>query len=523
MKFHSKLVSALAFTFLITNYSAASTTDNKQNPANKATTEAPNVIVIVADQMRRASMGFWQQEKFKGALNGKSDYVITPNLDKLANEGAVFTQAIANYPLCSPFRGMLLSGLYPHKNGVYNNARKDRPDLSLRTDITTLTEVFANANYNTALVGKAHWQNHVPHYDKENRYVGTDQPPGGHYLKSTKYDTYVPPGEGRQGIEYWYQMLGHNHQNPLVFTNDTQLSGKPDGHPYHPKTYSAVDQANVIIDYLNNNRQQRDTNKPFSLLWTMDPPHTPYTELTDTDIDVYNKYYKDIAIETLLNRDNVDIKTAEKVARIHFSMVTVVDREIGRILTALEKQGLADNTLIVFTADHGEMMGSHGLKTKNFVYEESLSIPLIFHYPKKIPAHITDLLINVPDFMPTILGLANLEKHIPNALDGENFTSYVLNQTTHSIPKPRSSLYFGKSDELGVKTDRYTYAINKEGKIIALFDNINDPYQLSLLRLEDLPTGDAKMLKDELGMWLTRIEHRYAQDKTLANMINYPH
>ena len=97
--------------------------------------QAPNVIIIVADQMRRASMGFWQQEKFKGALNGKSDYVITPNLDKLANESAVFTQAIANYPLCSPFRGMLLSGLFPHNNGVTNNTRTDRPNVGLKLEI----------------------------------------------------------------------------------------------------------------------------------------------------------------------------------------------------------------------------------------------------------------------------------------------------------------------------------------------------------------------------------------------------
>lgn len=482
----------------------------------------PNVIVIVADQMRRHSLGFWQKENHTHLLTGSSDLVITPNLDKLAAKGAVFTQAIANYPLCSPFRGMLLSGLYPHKNGVTNNTRIDRPNVGLRTDITTLPKVLAQAGYNTALVGKGHWQNNLPLFDKKGHFVGSTQAPGGHFIKGTKYDTYIPPGPGRHGIEYWYQTIGHNHDNPIVYTNDKTISGVPEGHPYYPKRYTAVDQADIIIQYLDNTHQQRDVNKPFSILWTMDPPHSPYHEMDDTDEDIYNQYYKDIAIEKLLNRANVSISRAEKYARFYFSMVTLVDREVGRVMNKLEKMGIADNTLIVFTADHGEMMGSHNKMTKNVIYEESLGIPLIFYYPNKIKHQINDLLIGVPDFMPTTLGLLGLETEIPDKLDGQNFARYLFTPGYSDRQKPKSSLYYGAGDTYGVKTNRYTYAVNNKGELAFLFDNIDDPFQLKNLSLHDIPKDDLSSLKAELGNWLAKIDHAWFISKQNAHLITYP-
>ena len=509
---------------LLSSRSIAYATDHDFSKNSRLTKPkaSPNIIIIVADQMRRTAMGFWQQEGYKNALNGQSDFVITPNLDIIASQGAVFTNAIANYPLCSPFRGMLLSGLFPHNNGVTHNTRTDRPEVGLRTDIITLTESLATAGYNTALVGKGHWQNNLPLFDDQNNYLGKTTAPGGHFFKGTRYDTYIPQGEARHGIEYWYQSLGHNHNNPVVYTNDTQLSGKLEGQPYYPKRYSAVDQANIIIDYIKNNRSQRDEKKPFSLLWTMDPPHSPYAAVDDTDEQIYNQFYKDIALSTLLNRANVDLKKAEKFARVYFSMVTLIDREIGRVMAALQQQGLEDNTLIVFTADHGEMMGSHSLMAKNTFYEESLGIPLIIHYPHKIPHHQNDLLISVPDFMPTILGLAGLTQFIPDNLDGNDFSDFILKSNNEKLNKPQASLYYGKDDELGVRTHQYTFVLNKDGKKIALFDNINDPYQVNMLSLNQLPHDEAQQLKKQLGFLLASIEHPWFEQRKYPAMILYP-
>lgn len=483
----------------------------------------PNVIIIVADQMRRASMGFWQAPAFDNALNTVSDPVVTPNLDALANKGVVFNQAIANYPLCSPFRGMLLSGRFPHNNGVTNNTRDDRPNLGLRTDITTLTESLALAGYNTALVGKGHWHNNLPLFNALGEYQGTTEAPGGHFIKGTRYDTFIPEGEGRHGIQYWYQSIGHNHQNPVVYTNDGIVSqGKKDGQPFYPKQYSAVNQANVIIDYVNNAHNQRDTNKPFSVLWTMDPPHNPYSRLRDTDEALYNKYYKDVAIRHILNRQNVDIARAEKYARIHFSMVTLIDREIGRLMSTLKEKGLDKNTLIVFTSDHGEMMGSHGKMFKNTFYEEALGIPLIMYFDGKLTHHVNDLLIGVPDFMPTILGLLDLQLYTPSMLDGVDYSSLLKYGENKAMPKPKSSLYYGPGSQLGVRTNQYLYVLNNEGRLLALFDLLKDPYQLNSLIFNRLPKKDQLFLKTELGYWLDKVKHPWALEKKFASNIIYP-
>jgi arylsulfatase A-like enzyme len=504
------------------NFGGTSRSDISVNPDGTSEVTPPNVIVIVADQMRRASMGFWAQEKYQGLLNGNSDYVVTPTLDQLADQSAVFTQAIANFPLCSPFRGMLMSGKYPNNNGVTNNTRAGRPEVGLREDITTLTESLYEAGYNTALVGKGHWKVNLPLFDKNSVYVGSERPPGGHYMRGTKFDTYIPPGPSRNSIEYWYQTLGHNHDSPTVYTNDIFISNKPEGHPFYPKVYSAVDQANVIIDYIENNRNQRNGNKPFSLLWTMDPPHSPYQEIEDTDEAIYKAYYEDVPMQTILNRPNVNMEKGQLYAKYHFSMVTLLDREIGRVVDTLKAQGILDNTLIVFTADHGEMMASHDKMAKNNYFEESLSIPLMVYYPGKVEHYIDDLLISVPDFMPTILGLLGLEQYIPEDLDGTDFSQHIVGAGQSGVAKPKSSLYYGKSGELGLRTHTYTFSLNKDADLIALYNNINDPYQMDMLSFDDIPAEDVVMLKSELGYWLARINHPWYQQKSHTHAINYP-
>ena len=469
-----------------------------------------NVIIIVADQMRRAGMGFWSQPEYQGALNGVSDPVVTPNIDQLAAQSVVFNQAISNYPLCSPFRAMLMSGMYPNKNGVAQNTHIGRL-AGLKPEIKTLTNVLFEQGYNTALFGKVHWHVNKPLFDQQGNYQGTENAPGGHYIKQTDFDTYVPPGQSRHGIEYWFQNLSHVHNNPLIYSNDpATVAGKKDGQAHHNGIYSAVGQADRIIEYLQNNRQQRDTNKPFSILWTMEPPHGPYASLDDTDEQIYNTYYNDKLIKKLLNRANVDVKTAEKYVRYYFSMITLIDREIGRILSTLKSQGLEENTIVIFTADHGEMMGSHGKMSKNVVEEESLSIPFILKYPHKLSHRIDDLMLGVPDIMPTLLGLLNLADKTPDNIDGVDYSSIIIDPKSTKVDRPISSLYYGKEGEVGVRTARYTYALDNSGQLFALYDNVNDPYQLNNLELKDIPKKDQELLNTQLVCWLQSIDYPHA-------------
>ena len=172
---------------------------------------SPNVIIIFPDQFRNYSLGFWSQPGNAQYIPGSPDPISTPNLDKLASESVVLNRAVSNFPVCSPYRAMLLSGMYPDHNGVTTNCRNDRV-VSLRTDATCVTDVFAEAGYNVSYFGKAHWLKNEPLFDEEGTYHGTSKPPGGKYINN--YDTYVPPGPDRHSIEYMVQMIKDDHFNP---------------------------------------------------------------------------------------------------------------------------------------------------------------------------------------------------------------------------------------------------------------------------------------------------------------------
>lgn len=181
-------------------------------------TRYPNVVFIMPDQFRRQAMGFWSREKYRGAINGTSDPVHTPNLDRFADESIVFSQAISTQPVCSPFRAMLMSGRFPEQNGVKVNCKAGR-DSSLREDIECFTDVLAKAGYSLGYIGKLHLDKPLPHFDKEGNYVGEG---GGYFVDGSPesstdcWDMYTPPGPKRHGIDYWYSYgTFDEHKNPI--------------------------------------------------------------------------------------------------------------------------------------------------------------------------------------------------------------------------------------------------------------------------------------------------------------------
>jgi len=485
----------------------------------------PNVLIIFPDQLRRYSAGFWSKEPYKSLAYGKPDPVITPNIDKLAENGVVFTNAISNFPLCSPYRGMLISGVYPEQNGIWNNCKVERDD-SLKDDIPTITSLFKEANYNTAYVGKVHWLENTPVFDKQGNYKGTTKPPGGEYLN--KYDTYIPPNN-RHGIEYFYQCVKDSHFNPFVFSNDPYtIDGKKDGEVHLPKKYTPKSESDVIVDYLKNNRNQRDANKPFLVMWSLNPPHNPWGDQY-TDMTMVNKYYnKNIypnIDEKLVVRNNVDIEKAQH-ARNYFGAVTSVDFYIGKVIAQLKAMGELDNTIIIFSSDHGEMLGSHGKQGKNQMELESLAIPFIVHWPKKLTPNTTDLLISVPDVLPTLMGLSGLGNSIPKSIQGKDYSSFLKGEKSN-VKKPKASLLM-LGNSRGVLTNRYTLVINdKKGKKSLdtsessyLYDNIQDPYQLNKIALDEL-SSVSKDLLNELASLLKETNDPWYQKRKLSTIIPY--
>jgi len=505
----------LILKFIIINfngklYSQKTVRNQKENISKKK----PNVLIIFPDQLRRYSAGFWSEEPYKNLAVGNPDPVITPNIDKLAKNGVVFTHAVSNFPLCSPYRGMLLSGCYPQQNGIWNNCKAGR-NHSLKNDIPTIPDLFLKAGYNTSYFGKCHWLKPEPLFDENGNYKGTTKAPGGHYVN--KYDTYIPPGKNRHGIEYFYESIKDIHFNPHIYSNDPYtIENKKDGELHLPKIFSPKNESKIIIDYLKNNRNQRDPNKPFCMIWSLNPPHNPWSD-ENTDMEVLRKHYDTDKFpsvnEKLLVRKNAD-KEVGKYARHYYANVTSSDHYIGRVLDELKQSGELDNTIVIFSSDHGEMLGSHGRKGKNAFELESSAIPLIIHWPKRLKTQTTDILFSAPDVLPTAMGLAGLSNQIPKEIEGTDFSSLLIDAKKSTLKKPEAVLLM-LSKSRGVLTNRYSLCINENKKqtnkkgtaTIAeafIYDNLLDPYQLNKIDIKEKPKL-AKQLLSKLGQLLKKV------------------
>ena len=480
----------------------------------------PNVIFIFPDQYRNSSLGIWSQPGYGDHLQGKGDPVNTPALDKLATGSVVFNKALSNFPLCSPYRAMLISGMYPHKNGVAANCRKGR-EASLRSDIKGMTDVFSESDYEVSYFGKIHWLKNDPLFDEKGTYQGTTTPPGGHYIN--RYDTYVPPGPDRHGIDYFFQVLKDDHFDPLVYSNDPLLiDGKTDGEQYKPGRFSAEIESEAIIKYLEVTHEQRDPGKPFFMIWSLNPPHNPWTE-ESTKMEYFDQYTENgkVNLDRLLTHDNADHEVGY-YAPYYFANVSAVDYYIGLVLDKLEELELDDNTIIVFSSDHGEMLGSHGLRGKLVPQMESLNIPFLIKWGDRLKHRVEDRIVNVPDVMPTILGLAGLEDKIPNEVQGTNFSELVIDAKSNQ-EKPGAALIMGYRYR-GVYTGKHTFVVEeKKGKIdnIFCYDNENDPFQLNKIKPGELGKKKERDLKGHLVRLLKETQDSWVKKEIGANYLSY--
>ena len=182
-----------------------------------------------------------------------------------------------------------------------------------------------------------------------------------------------------------------------------------DGNRHDVDEWSPRHEVSKAIEYIENKGGVRDPEKPFLMMIGMNPPHSPYASTDDCDLEGYERY-KDKSLTELLVRDNADTTMAKAAAvRYYFANVSGIDREFGRLLAALDRAGLTENTIVVFASDHGETMTSHSTDDpKNSIWRESLNIPFLVRYPGRVPHRVDDLLLSTPDIMPTLLGLCLL-------------------------------------------------------------------------------------------------------------------
>ena len=477
--------------------------------AADAMAQQPNVVYVFPDQYRNYALEFWSQPDFAGQLGSASDPVHTPNLNKFARESVVLTSAQSNCPLSSPHRGSLLTGMYPNRSGIPLNCNSSRPISSLRSDATCWSDVMSQAGYDCAYIGKLHASFPTPN---------SPQNPG-EYVEARRpaWDAYTAPGE-RHGFNYWYSYGTFDvHKNPHYWDTDGNL--------HEPHEWSPTYEAKKAIEYINNRHGERDASKPFFLMIGMNPPHSPYRSLEDCMEEDYN-LYRDTPVDSLLVRKNANPRMAKaESARYYFASVTGVDRAFGMIVDALHQAGLDDNTIVVFTSDHGETMCSQNTDDpKNSPYSESMNVPFIIRYGSKLKPHTDNLLLSSPDIMPTMLGMAGLHDRIPAEVQGKDYSQLFFAPETESVKRPDAALYIQNMDgdkdadgkvvsyfpsARGIKTQQYTMAVyidrSNNRKDVLLFDDKADPYQMHNIAADKQARPIVKRLYKRMGEMLAEI------------------
>jgi len=461
----------------------------------------PNLLIVFPDQMRAQAQGFRNE-----------DPVVTPHLDRFAGESLVLDQAVSNYPVCSPFRAMLMTGMYPHRNGVISNCTSHSAPFGVQLKQTDRcwSDVLHDRGYSLGYIGKWHLDSpHAPYIDcKNNR-------------GATKWNEYCPPPR-RHGFDFWYAYGTYDyHLNPLYWKTDAPRDGFHFADQWGPEH-----EADLAIQYIRNEGGAfRDANKPFALTVSMNPPHTPYNQFPKK----YLAPYADKKPEDLLVRPNVDKSGKTKMSRLaleqtknYFANVTGVDEQFGRIVSALDEAGLGEDTLVLFTADHGNCLGTHNQATKNNLYEESMRIPMMLRWSGTIPACRSDLLLSIPDLYPTLLDLMGLGTAVPERVQGVSHARYVQ---TGQGPQPTSQPYiriiYERPDcgQRGVRTSRYKLVLTRNRREdplkTQLFDLRDDPYELKDIAAKSSSVVEV-LMREELIPWLQRNDDPFR--KHLASM-----
>jgi len=361
----------------------------------------PNILFLMADEYRHDALGVAGHKIVK-----------TPNLDRLARQGVRFTQAYTASPVCSPSRATLFTGRYPQIHGVVRN------DLPLNPGEVALPELLKRYGYVTGIVGKLHL------------------PPDSWFDSQM----IVRRGIGDVYEEFLRRKLPGFRGHP----ENTAVPGTLTGPPRTPlrigtsvlpeDLYEEAYEADRAIDFL---RAQKGGNRPWFLFLSMLKPHSEFvipepfaTMYAAAEMPLPATFRADAKmladIETRYEDQNGrarhfinDPEVLRAVIAHYYGAVTMVDKHMGRVLEALNELGLGDNTIVVFTADHGNMLGERNHMFKGVMYESSARVPLLLRAPGKLPkGKVVDAVLDNTAVMPTLLDLAGIP--VPAGVQGRS-------------------------------------------------------------------------------------------------------
>ncbi|SEE99012.1 arylsulfatase [Ruania alba] len=425
--------------------------------------ERPNVWFVMTDQQRWDSMGY-----------AGNDVIETPNLDQLASEGSWFEHAYSATPSCIPARASLMTGQDPWHTGILGMGEGQGPAQCLEN---TLPESLARAGYHTQAVGKLHVHPqrdligfHHTVLDESGRREHPQVP--------TDYDRWLHREVPDAGTDS--HGIGWNSLHSRAW----HLAERQ-----HPTYWTATES----IDFL----RRRDPSKPFFLMTSFARPHSPYDPPEPLlnqylDADLPEPWIGDWAARHAVASWAPDawrgVRSREQVRRTragYYGTITHIDQQIGRIRFNLEREGLLDNTIIVFTSDHGDMQGDHHLWRKTYAYEGSAHIPLFVVLPQAIrerygiePGTRSEAPVCLQDVMPTILDACGIE--IPESVDGRSVLPVLADPDApwrDAIHGEHSTCY-DASQEMQYLTDgRQKYIWFAQDGAERLFDLVADPHE----------------------------------------------
>jgi len=467
-KLVTKVISAVLITLIV---GCADTEDKNNISSSSQKAERPNVIVILVDDMRTGVTGHEGHPIIK-----------TPNLDRLASNGTVFENAFATSPVCTPSRTNLLTGLYERRHGINFGSNSAMTEEAWQN---TYPMLLKNAGYFVGYVGK----NHTP--------IGKNDDKGFGY-KSGLMDT---------SFDYWYASHKHlsfypkDKKQHKIFRNanaDTQIEIIGEGVDNFMSPNEAFNAGYSFLD-------SRPKGQPFALLLNFNVPHANSTgsmQMRDSDPDLYKTEYRDKFDEISLPETYVAAKdivepklpqhvyNGEYIATYNYvkeantlrerniremQTITGVDRLLGTLMAHLEDQGVADNTIIVFTSDHGLMHGEFGMGGKTLLYEPSVRIPMVIYDPRiKTADKVSnnDDLVALIDIAPTLLDMTGTP--VPNKMHGRSMTSLLTANSAGDSVEPWREEIFLENIMMIQNYPRTESVRTHKFKYIRYFDKKND-------------------------------------------------
>ena len=465
---------------------AASVAASLPLSAEAAPRKRMNILYVFSDQQRACSMP------------GKpfSD-VVAPNLDAFAKQNFVMENCISNYPLCTPYRAIFMSGRWPQQTGVTRNG----PDMALKASEYGLGQCFKDAGYNTGYAGKWHLA------------IGGER-------------NFVPKGPLRFGFDYFH-IWGNtnNHWHDFTWNPET-------GERIVRNKWNATAMTDDAVVFL----EQQKKDKPWLLVVSWNPPHPPYDPPKE-DADLYDA-------AKLQQRPNVSLTysngkhserpqleseaTLRAAQKGYYGGITGVDKEFARLLATLEKTGQADNTIVIFTSDHGDMMGTHARMAKQVPWEESCHVPFYIRIPGAANRgkSSSELLASI-DIYPTLCGLAGIP--VPKHCSGHDRSSIMLGHggtsADHVILMSDKGLD-GMEASLtetyrGIRTATHTYAVVGDGRWL-LYDNVADPYQVKNLAGDPKQAPLIKELDEKIMAWQKVSGDTFPLAEAAKKLSSYP-